>query len=139
MKQRLAPGPHPIPGGNIAAVEAAVYRLEMGATLIVITSEAYSRQAAKGRPRIADLAHVVLDNGGPPGDASTAFDPDDPRVGAVSTVAGAALINAAVVETVALLRARNIAPPVNVSAYMPGSAAPNAASVARYQYSNPHL
>jgi uncharacterized phosphosugar-binding protein len=41
--------------------------------VVALTSEDYSRQAAKGRPRIADLADIVVDNGSPPGDAVIAI------------------------------------------------------------------
>jgi uncharacterized phosphosugar-binding protein len=41
--------------------------------VVALTSEDYSRQAAKGRPRIADLADIVVDNGSRPGDAVIAI------------------------------------------------------------------
>ncbi len=126
-------------GVNTAPIEAAQHVLAKGASLIAITSQAYSRQAANGRPRIADLAHVVLDNSALPGDASLPTSAEGPRVGPVSTVIGAALINAAMVETVALLQARGIPAPIFISANMPGSGTANAALVERYRRRNPHL
>jgi uncharacterized phosphosugar-binding protein len=57
-------------GVNAAPVEAAMFGRTRGATVIAITSESYSQAAANGRPRIADLADIVLDNGAPPGDAT---------------------------------------------------------------------
>jgi uncharacterized phosphosugar-binding protein len=126
-------------GVNIAPVEAAEHVLRKGATLVAITSDAYSRQAAKGRTRLADLASIVLDNGGPPGDAVLALSVEGPSIGPVSTVIGAALINAVTVEAIALLQTRGIEPPVFLSANMPGSEAVNAALIARYQPRNPHL
>ena len=54
-------------GVNAASLEAASGK-ERGATVVAITSESYSRQAAKGGPRLADIADIVLDNGAPSGD-----------------------------------------------------------------------
>ena len=56
-------------GINAAPLEAARIGRERGAKIIAITSLAYSTAAARGRPRLADLADVVLDNTAPPGDA----------------------------------------------------------------------
>jgi uncharacterized phosphosugar-binding protein len=55
------------------SIEAARVGKEAGAMVVALTSEDYSRQAAKGRPRIADLADIVLDNGSPRGDAVIAI------------------------------------------------------------------
>ena len=57
-------------GVNAVPVEAAKYARAAGATVLAVTSEAYSRQAARGRERLAEVASIVLDNRAPPGDAS---------------------------------------------------------------------
>ena len=71
--------------------------------VVALTSEDYSRQAAKGRPRIADLADVVLDNGSPRGDAVIAIPGTPLKVGPVSTITGATIINAILVGVAAEL------------------------------------
>ena len=125
-------------GVNAVPVEAAKYARTTGAVVIGVTSQAYSRQAAKGRERLADVASIVLDNRVPRGDASLAL-ADDVRAGPLSTVAGAALLNALFVEGSARLIAEGGEPPVYVSANMPGGAERNAALVSRFRARIQHL
>jgi uncharacterized phosphosugar-binding protein len=126
-------------GVNAAPVEAARFGRARGATVIAITSESYSQAAANGRPRIADLADIVLDNGAPPGDATQDAGADGLMVGPVSTVIGAALLNAALVETARRLIAAGGPAPIYVSANMPGATDRNEDLIRRYQPRNPHL
>jgi uncharacterized phosphosugar-binding protein len=126
-------------GVNAAPVEAARLGKERGATVIAITSEDYSKAAAQGRPRLADIADIVLDNGAPPGDAVTALPESASRVGPVSTSIGAALINAVMAEAAARLQISAKGAPIYLSANMPGAAETNKALVARYRPRNPHL
>jgi uncharacterized phosphosugar-binding protein len=123
-------------GVNAAPVEAAEWGRARGATVIAITSDTYSASVAAGRRRIADIAHITLDNGAPVGDATQELSPGGARVGPVSTVIGAALLNAVLAQT-----AQRLGPdaPVYVSANVPGSADRNAALIARYRPRNPHL
>jgi uncharacterized phosphosugar-binding protein len=126
-------------GVNAAPVEAATIGKERGATVIALTSETYSREAAKGRPRIADIADIVLDNGAPSGDAVVALDGTALRVGPVTTSIGAALLHAVMAEVAGRLAASGGELPVYLSANMPGAADVNAALIARYKSRNPHL
>jgi uncharacterized phosphosugar-binding protein len=126
-------------GVNAAPVEAAMFGKARGATVIAITSESYSQAAANGRPRIADLADIVLDNGAPPGDATQDAGADGLMVGPVSTVIGAALLNAALAETARRLVASGGPAPIYRSANMPGAADRNEDLIRRYQPRNPHL
>lgn len=57
-------------GVNAVPVEAARIARAAGATVIGVTSEAYSSQVAAGRTRLAEVASIALDNRAPPGDAS---------------------------------------------------------------------
>lgn len=126
-------------GVNAAPVEAVEFGKARGAIVIAITSEAYSRAAANGRPRIADIADIVLDNGAPPGDATQNAGADGLMVGPVSTVIGAALLNAALAETAHRLIAAGGPAPIYVSANMPGAADRNGDLIRRYKPRNPHL
>ena len=57
--QKLSSVRHAAPPGvrsTTAPVEAARIAKARGAKVVAVTSEAYSRQIANGRPRIADLA-----------------------------------------------------------------------------------
>lgn len=125
-------------GVNALPVEAARIGRDRGATVIAVTSQNYSRMAANGRPRIADLADIAIDNGAPPGDAICDLG-DGLRAGPVSTSIGAAILNAVLVEAVARLQRQGAEAPVYVSANMPGAAERNARLVARYRGRNPHL
>ncbi|RBP11125.1 putative phosphosugar-binding protein [Roseiarcus fermentans] len=125
-------------GVNAAPVEAAKHGRAAGATVVAVTSKAYSRQAAAGRETLADVAPIVLDNRAPPGDASVTI-AGAVRAGPLSTIAGAALLNALLVEASTRLAAEGVDPPVYVSANMPGAAARNAALMSRYRNRNPHL
>lgn len=126
-------------GVNTAIVEAAQIGRARGAAVIAITSEAYSRQAAQGRIRLADIADIVLDNGAPPGDATVNVPGSELRVGPISTAIGAALINAVVVEVAARLTMSGADAPIYLSANMPGAREANEKLIARYRPRNPHL
>jgi hypothetical protein len=104
--------------------------------VIAITSETYSKQAAKGRVRLAEVADIVLDNGAPSGDATVAVPGSDLKVGPISTSIGAALLNAVMAEAARAAQA-DAAAPIYLSANMPGAAENNAALIKRYRPRNP--
>lgn len=126
-------------GVNAVPLEAAAYGRRQGATVIAVTSDAYSQAAAAGRPRLFELADISIDNETVPGDAGFTAAPGQPPVGPLSTVIGAAILNALLAEAVARLATAGVEAPIYVSANMPGAAARNAALVARYKARNPHL
>jgi uncharacterized phosphosugar-binding protein len=126
-------------GVNTAIIEAAQIGKGRGATVIAITSETYSRQAAQGRTRLADIADIVLDNGAPPGDATVSVPGSELRVGPISTSIGAALMNAVFVEAAARLQTSGADAPIYLSANMPGAKEVNEKLIARYRPRNPHL
>jgi uncharacterized phosphosugar-binding protein len=126
-------------GVNLATIEAAQIAKTRGTTVIAITSQEYSRQAAHGRIRLADIADVVLDNGAPPGDAVTAVPGSELRVGPISTSIGAALINAIFAEVAVRLQAAGADAPIYLSANMPGAKETNDRLIARYKSRNRHL
>lgn len=125
-------------GINAAPLEAARYGRECGARIIAITSLDYSTAAAKGATRLADLAHLVLDNGSPPGDAVLSVPGSELKVGPVSTAIGVTIINAIFAGVAARLSADGDAP-IYLSANMPGAKEVNAKLVARFRPRNPHL
>ncbi|EAR51298.1 hypothetical protein OG2516_17755 [Oceanicola granulosus HTCC2516] len=126
-------------GVNAAPLEAAREARARGAKVVAVTSLAYSTAAARGRDRLADLADVVLDNGGPPGDAALSLEGSEMRVGPVSTVVSAALLNAVFAEVAERLVAQGGEAPIYRSANMDGASEINARIVARYRDRNPHL
>jgi uncharacterized phosphosugar-binding protein len=125
-------------GVNAAPTEAADYGHEIGATVIAITSLAYSAAIANGRRRLADIADIVFDNGLPPGDAVIQLPENELKVGPVSTAVGATILNAIFADVAAEL-AKDGDPPVYLSANMPGAKEINQKLVAKYRPRNPHL
>lgn len=126
-------------GVNAVPVEAARIGKERGAIVIAVTSETYSREAAKGRTRLAEVADIVLDNGAPTGDAVVEVEKSALKVGPISTAIGVALLNAVFAEVAARLQASGTDAPIYLSANMPGAAEINARLVERYRPRNPHL
>ena len=131
LAQKLIEGHHVRPGDaaivisnsgrNAVPIEMAIAMRERGARVIVITSAAHSHAAASRHAsgaRLLDLADVLIDNLTPPGDALVILPGIDSPVGPGSTVAGAAIVNAILVEaaaiaaaegqTVAVLRSANL-------------------------------
>lgn len=83
-------------GRNAAPVEMAAGMKKRGIPVIAITSIRHSAgvsSAHSSGKKLMDLADVVLDNMAPHGDALIAIPGVDTKMGAVSTVTGAALIN----------------------------------------------
>lgn len=113
-------------GKNAVPVEVALEGKRRGLTVVALTSLEYSQQMESGHSsgkKLYEIADIVLDNGAPYGDASIAY-PQFPEfknsVGAVSTITGAVILNAIVVETVGLLLEDGFDPPVYVSGNIQG-------------------
>ena len=125
-------------GVNAVPVEAAQMGRDVGATVIALTSRAYSEASAKGRTTIAEIADIIIDNGLPPGDALVDLPGTPLKVGPGSTAIGAGLLQALFAEVASRL-AETGQPPIFLSANMPGAAESNRELVERYQPLNPHL
>jgi uncharacterized phosphosugar-binding protein len=125
-------------GVNAAPIEAARIGRGKGASVIAITSVAYSTAAARGRQRLADLADLVLDNNAPPGDAIVEIAGTALKVGPVSTAIGVALLNAILADVAEELSSDGDAP-IYLSANMEGAADINRKLVERFRKRNPHL
>jgi uncharacterized phosphosugar-binding protein len=98
-------------GRNAVPIEMALEMRARQAKVVAITSLAQSRLAiprhASGQ-RLFELADVILDNGIPEGDALIGVPGIEWPIGPGSTVSGAALINAVLVEAAALAAARGL-------------------------------
>ncbi|MFN7016402.1 MAG: SIS domain-containing protein [Fimbriimonadales bacterium] len=127
---------HSVSGRNAAPVEVALYARQQGAKVIALTSLAYS-QSVRPRSntgyRLFEVADLTIDNGAPPGDAIVPLDGFPQPVSPVSTVVGAALVNAIIAEACAILLERGAAPPVFMSANLDGGDAHNARLMERYK------
>ena len=79
-----------------------------------------------------DLADLVIDNCGVPGDAICEIPGLDARVASTSTVVGAALMHEVTVQTAAILLSRGFEPPVFRSANLDNSGESNQKWMAHY-------
>jgi uncharacterized phosphosugar-binding protein len=106
-------------GRNAVPIEMALHFQEAGAKVIAITNP---RQSATSASRHASgkylhqVADVVIDNCIPVGDAVLAVPGLEQKMGPSSTVAGAAIMNAIMIEAAARLQATGKQVPVIVSA-----------------------
>ena len=91
-------------GINAVPVEFALGARERGATVVAVTNRAHSLAASprvSGGQRLLDVADIVIDTHGQPGD--TVVPLGELAVGALSTVVGAALVNALTCRTAEVL------------------------------------
>ncbi len=110
---------HSVSGRNAAAVEFARGAGERGAFVIAVTSLQYSRAVqprVSGTPRLFETADLVLDDLAPVGDALVELPGLAQRVGPISTVTGAAILNAVVARVAELLVQRTGDAPIFMSA-----------------------
>lgn len=127
---------HSVSGRNAAPVEVALYAKQQGAKVIALTSLQYSQSVSPRSQtgyRLFEVADLVIDNGAPPGDAIVELEGFPQPVAPVSTVLGAALVNAVVAEACAILLERGVVPPVFMSANLDGGDAHNNALMERYK------
>lgn len=110
-------------GRNAASIEMALEMKARSVRVIAITNVRQS-SAAPARhssgQRLYEFADVVVDNCVPPGDALLALPGLKSRIGPSSTVAGAAIINAIIIEAVTELLRRGESVPVLPSANIEG-------------------
>ena len=122
-------------GVNGSIVEFATLVKERGHGLIAVTSLAHSAGVDSRHPsgrKLADIADVVLDNGAPYGDATLPL-PTGGAVGAISSITAALLAQQMAVEVVRRMLDAGEAPPVYLSANIPGGDEHNHALEARYE------
>lgn len=128
-------------GVNAVPVETALAAKQIGMTVIAVIAMDYASQIPPGPTgrKLADIADIVLDNQGPPGDALVEIGQTGIKVGPISTIAGAYLLNAILAEVACQLAEVQETPLVYISANIPGSSDHNAELVRRYRGRNPHL
>lgn len=115
---------HSNSGRNTVAIEMAEDAKERGIPVVALTSLAHSKSVTSRHPRglkLMDIADYVIDNCGVVGDAAVPLDGTGQMSGSTSTVVGAALMNALVVETSRTLIARGLEAPIFRSANLDGS------------------
>ncbi|MBN8595561.1 MAG: SIS domain-containing protein [Anaerolineae bacterium] len=128
-------------GVNALPVEMASAGKTRGLTVIGVVALEYAAAASAGisGQKLADIADIVIDNQGVPGDALIPVCEGGASMGPLSTIAGAFILNAILMEAAMQLETHGKQAPIYVSANMPGAKARNADLVARYRGRNPHL
>ncbi|MGE0132857.1 MAG: sugar isomerase domain-containing protein [Blastocatellales bacterium] len=113
-------------GRNAAPVEMALEMQARGIPVIAVTNLQQSQLAAprhSSGKRLFELADITIDNCVPAGDALLVLPGLNARVGASSTVAGAAVINSIIIEAVNELLRRGEPAAVLPSANVEGATA----------------
>ena len=121
-------------GINGSVVEMARLASERGNPVVAVTSLAHSRSMPSRHPsglRLHEVADIVIDNCGVPGDAGLPLAGGGAIV-STSTVTSALVAQLLTAEICALLHAAGVVPPVFRSANMTGGDERNAALLARY-------
>lgn len=125
-----------VSGKNPFPVELALQAKARGVKVIAITSLAYS-QAVKSvhssGKRLFEVADLVIDNCGIPGDAILEMEGVDTRVAPTSGVAGCYIMWAITCELVKNLTERNLKPSIYRSINLPDGEAYNAQARKRYE------
>lgn len=121
-------------GRNAVPVELAEGARRRGLRTVAVTSLAHSRSVTSRAPsgrRLFEVVDVVIDNLGVSGDAAVTVGSGvtSASVGATSTVAGAAALQAIAVQTAARLVELGLRPPVFVSANVEAGDAHNEAAL----------
>jgi uncharacterized phosphosugar-binding protein len=102
-------------GRNAVPVEMALEARERGNKVIAVTSVAYSKSSTSRHSsgkRLFEIADVVLDNCGGIGDIAVKVPELDQGLGPTSTITGAYLLNAVMVQAAFNLLDQSIEPPV---------------------------
>lgn len=123
-------------GINAVPVEMALEGRQRGLTVIALTSLRHSQTVTARHPngkRLFELADIVLDNCGEPGDAVIAYPGFAGRVAPTSLLAGSYIINSLVCRVVELFLTHDLVPPVYLSANLPGGDEHNRALAAKYR------
>jgi len=123
-------------GRNPEPIEVAMLARQMGLHIIVVTSLTHSKSVGSRHSsgkKLYEFGDVVLDTAAPAGDACLSFKGLDVKAGAVSTVLGAALLNAVMVEAIQHILDKGGHPPVLMSANLDGNEEYNARVMTSYE------
>lgn len=129
-------------GINPVPVEIARLAKARGLPVVALTSVEASRGSPARHPsglRLYDIAEIVLDNPGPVGDASLQLPGVDTPICALSTILGAAIVQALVYATASALQALGHPLPILRSGNVPGGDSLNTQLLAEYRYRLRHL
>jgi uncharacterized phosphosugar-binding protein len=123
-------------GRNSVSVEMAQIAQANGAKVIVITNYAHSKSVDSRHSsglKLFQVSDLFLDTFGEIGDASVSLDGLDTNVGATSTVVGAALLNAIMVQSAALALEYGTVPEIFNSSNSDGGEIRNETLISKYK------
>lgn len=124
-------------GRNASPIEVAIEAKAAGLQVIAMTSLQMSQATTSRHPsgkKLYELADLVLDNGGLPGDAAIDAPGFAYKVGPTSTMTGALLLNLLSMEIIENLIATGVTPPTYVSQNADGGGAHNEALAKKYRH-----
>lgn len=128
---------HSVSGRNPVTIEMGMVAQEKGVNVISLTNLTYSKGTTSRHPsgkKLYDVSDVVIDNHGAIGDATCTIEGIDQKVAPSSTVVGATILNAIVVEVCQKLVDRGMKyPPIFYSANLDGGDALNQALYEKYK------
>ena len=124
-------------GRNASPIEIAMEAKSYGLKVIALTSLDMSKATTSRHPsgkKLYELADLVLDNGGIPGDAAIDAPGFAYKVGPTSTMSGALLLNLLSMEIIENLINMGVTPPTYVSQNADGGAKHNEALAMKYRH-----
>ncbi|MFL0683505.1 MAG: sugar isomerase domain-containing protein [Algoriphagus aquaeductus] len=124
-------------GRNPVSIEMAQIAKEKGAKVIVLTNYQHSKSVDSRHSsgmKLFQVCDLFLDNFGDIGDAAIAFEGLEGKVGATSTVIGAALLQAIMVQAVGLILEEGIKPEVFISSNSDSGEVHNEALLSKYKH-----
>jgi uncharacterized phosphosugar-binding protein len=129
-------------GRNAVAVEAALEGKQRGLFVIAVASQAIAAQTSSRHSSgqlLQGVADLVLDNKVIPGDAALEVEGLPQRVGATSTIAGAALLQATMARAIEILVQQGLEPPIFMNANIEGGTDHNERVMAKHRERLRHL
>ncbi|MGQ9730210.1 MAG: sugar isomerase domain-containing protein [Candidatus Zipacnadales bacterium] len=130
-------------GRNAAPIEFAMEAKRRGAYVIALCSMVIAKSGVTSRHTSGTLLHehadLVLDNHIAPGDAMVHLENFPQAVGPMSTVVGAALLEAVVARAIEILAEETTDLPVFINANVEGGTEHNERWIARLRSQLPHL
>lgn len=127
---------HSVSGRNNVPIDMALRARELGSKVIAVTNVNYSSKVNSRHDsgkRLFEVADVILDNCGVYGDAILEVEGLQCKIGPTSTVVGAALLNAVVVECVEIFLQKGVKPPIFMSSNVEGGDQYNALVLEEYK------
>lgn len=126
-------------GINSMTIDTVLECKRRGVKTIAVTSDSFAKIVPAGQKsrhpsnkNLYEEADIYINNHLPPGDSIMTVDGFNDKVGSTSTFCNCFVMNCIVVETVKEFVRRGIAPPVFMSANMPGGDAHNKALEEKY-------